>query len=240
MANKKKYYAVRKGYITGIYDTWSMAEAQVKGYPGAQFKGFFSKEEAQAWLEGNISLAKRKAIAPKKQLNTRGIDCSEADIIIYTDGGAINNPGPGGYGVVLKHGEEQEELFGGFRLTTNNRMELMACIVALQETQYSSKKIVLFSDSSYVVNGISKGWVKKWQRNGWLKSDKKPVVNRDLWERLVLLSDSLDIDFRWVKGHSGNPLNERCDQLAVKSARGSGLPSDAGYESTLATNNKGR
>ncbi len=240
MAKKKKYYAVKKGYVSGIYETWPAAEVQVKGYPGAQFKGFFSREEAQDWLEGNISPVKRKANTPKKQFNTRESDCSDADIVIYTDGGAINNPGPGGYGVVLKYREEKEELYGGFRLTTNNRMELMACIVALQQTQYSTKKIVLFSDSSYVVNGISKGWVKNWQRNGWLKSDKKPVVNRDLWEKLILLSGALDIDFRWVKGHSGNPFNERCDELAVRSARGSDLPADVGYESTLAADGKYR
>jgi len=89
---------------------------------------------------------------------------------------------------------------------------------------------VLFSDSSYVVNGISKGWVKNWKRNGWIKSDKKPVLNKDLWQELFLLYEPLDIKFCWVKGHAGNPLNERCDELAVKSARSGGLPADRGYE----------
>lgn len=230
---KKKYYAVKKGYNPGVYDNWATAENQVKGYPGAQFKGFFSKEEAYEWFEGIVSLEKRGASSRKKQIIAVNRDDGEADVIIYTDGGAINNPGPGGYGVVLQHDNKQEEFFGGYRLTTNNRMELMACIVALQKTQRCPGKILLFSDSSYVVNGISKGWVKNWQRNGWLKSDKKPVKNRDLWEKLSLLVDALDIEFRWVKGHAGHPLNERCDKLAVKSARGSDLPVDEGYESIL-------
>ena len=155
---------------------------------------------------------------------------SRVKVELHTDGACSGNPGPGGWGALLRYGKKEKELSGGYRLTTNNRMELMACIVALQQIKKSSKKLVLFSDSSYVVNGISKGWVKKWRTCGWLKSDKKPVINQDLWEKLYLLQERLDIEFRWVKGHAGNPLNERCDQLAVQSARGSDLPVDVGYQ----------
>ena len=236
---KKKFYAVRKGYNPGIYTSWPSAEAQVKGYAGAQFKGFAAEEEARRWLKGDVSLAPTRRNTSKGQTQAQAPgdeqDCKDVDIIIYTDGGAINNPGPGGYGVVIKHEGMQRELNGGYRLTTNNRMELMACIVALREIQGKKGKMVLFSDSSYVVNGISKGWVNNWQRNGWIKSDKKPVLNKDLWQELLLLSQSLDIQFRWVKGHAGNPLNERCDKLAVKSAKGSGLPADHAYEQSQRT-----
>jgi ribonuclease HI len=109
-------------------------------------------------------------------------------------------------------------------------MELMGCIVALQKLEQRDKPITLYSDSSYVVNGIVKGWAKNWRKNGWIKSDKKPAVNQDLWEKLLELVEPLAITFKWVKGHAGNPLNERCDELAVASARRSGLPEDVGYK----------
>lgn len=227
---KKKFYAVKKGYAPGIYSTWPAAEAQVKGFAGAQFKGFVSEGEARSWLEGDGTSLKKREKKPENHFDVQDPVSQDADVIIYTDGGAINNPGPGGYGVVLTGDGTHRELHGGFRLTTNNRMELMACIMALREVRGISGKIVLYSDSSYVVNGISKGWVKNWQRNGWIKSDKKPVMNRDLWEELIELSVDLDIHFRWVKGHAGNPLNERCDKLAVRSAKGANLPIDIEYE----------
>lgn len=226
---KKKFYAVKKGYNIGIYESWSTVEPLVKGYSGAKFKSFFSRDEAQTWLEGNGDMARRPASKKKSNVSVEP-GHHGAEILIYTDGGAINNPGPGGYGVVILTGTIKKEFQGGYRLTTNNRMELKACIVALQQVQESSLKIVLYSDSSYVVNGLSKGWVKKWKKNGWLTADKKQVLNRDLWQELHLLYDKLDVDFRWVKGHAGNPLNERCDQLAVQSARGTSFSVDTGYE----------
>ena len=126
------------------------------------------------------------------------------------------------------------EFSAGFRLTTNNRMELMACIVALQGLGKVDLPITLFSDSSYVVNGIRKGWAQKWQKNGWLKADKKPVMNQDLWSELLKLTKSLKVTFHWVKGHAGNPMNERCDKLAVQSAKGTELRIDRGYEQAQA------
>ncbi len=229
---KKKFYAVAKGRTTGIFEDWPSAEQQVKGYGGAKFKGFPTRQEAQQWLENPISsrggtTAKSK---PKKKSNIPAKPVPEGAVVIYTDGGAINNPGPGGYGVVVCEGDERREMSGGFRYTTNNRMELMAVIVALNSVLGERRNIVLFSDSSYVVNGVMKGWAKKWRSNNWLKSDKSEALNKDLWAELLDLLDQLKVDFRWVKGHAGNELNERCDRLAVSSARSGGLPVDIGYE----------
>ncbi len=239
---KKKWYAVRKGKVPGIYTEWPKAEAQVKGFPGARFKGFASEQEAQLWLEGKPVEQKesenRKRTTKPQNKVAAPQDGFEDDIVVYTDGGAINNPGPGGYGIVLVYGKKCgkklantiREISGGFRLTTNNRMELMACIVALRQLEEVDLPVTLFSDSSYVVNGIRKGWAKKWQKNGWLKADKKPVMNQDLWSELLNLTESLKITFHWVKGHAGNPMNERCDKLAVQSAKGGRLSIDTGYE----------
>ncbi len=229
---KKKYYAIRKGYIPGIYSSWSEAEAQVKGFSGAQFKGFSSEKDAHDWLDGKEILSQKRTVSKKKHVCFDNLDCGENDILVYTDGGAIGNPGPGGYGAVVIDQGKKHELQGGYRLTTNNRMELMACIVALRHLNQSADKIVLYSDSSYVVNGISRGWVKKWKINGWLTSNKNSVKNRDLWEELLALTQKLDVEFRWVKGHAGNPLNERCDKLAVQAARGDDLLPDVEYEAS--------
>ncbi|HIP37843.1 MAG TPA: ribonuclease HI, partial [Desulfocapsa sulfexigens] len=133
------------------------------------------------------------------------------------------------YGVVILADGAMRELSGGYRHTTNNRMELMACIKGIEALPSGKKKVVLFSDSKYVVNGITKGWAKSWRKRGWIKSDGKPAVNPDLWEMLLDLTEGLDITFRWVKGHAGHPLNERCDQLAVENARGRDLVEDSGY-----------
>ena len=153
-------------------------------------------------------------------------DYPDNALVVYTDGGAIGNPGPGGYGVVFQDGQE---FSGGFNRTTNNRMELMAVIVALEALQGETRPIYLHSDSRYVVDGITKNWAKGWKRRGWKKSDGNPALNSDLWSRLLDLEQDLDIRFIWVKGHAGNPLNEACDQLANSTARKPGLPDDTGY-----------
>lgn len=226
---KKKFYAVAVGKKTGVFTTWPEAESQVKGYPGARFKGFATKKEAEEWISsgGSVQKAVKKKM-PKVNSSAPVIDDSK--VTIFTDGGAINNPGPGGFGVVTIIDGVEKEYSGGYRLTTNNRMELMAVIVALQKIKIRNRPIVLHSDSSYVVNGISKGWAKKWQKNGWRKSDGKPAVNPDLWKKLLSLVATLDIEFKWVKGHAGHTHNERCDRLAVSSARKRGLPEDTGYK----------
>jgi ribonuclease HI len=151
-------------------------------------------------------------------------------VTIYTDGGcAPTNPGPGGYGAVLIFGAHRRELCGGYRLTTNNRMELTAVIRALQ-TLKERCEVDLFSDSQYVVNGMMKGWARRWRSNGWRLSNKQTAENADLWEELLQLCEKHTVRFEWVRGHSGHPENECCDQLAGKAARQPELPADTAYE----------
>ena len=149
-------------------------------------------------------------------------------IAIHTDGACLGNPGPGGYGVVLRYGEARRELSGGYRLTTNNRMELMAVIKALEALNRPCP-VILHSDSRYVVDAIEKGWAKKWQANGWRRNQREPALNPDLWQTLLELCARHQVQFRWVRGHAGNPENERCDHLAVQAAKQPNLPEDVGY-----------
>ena len=135
---------------------------------------------------------------------------------IYTDGSCLGNPGPGGWAAILSYDEQEKELSGGEVDSTNNRMELMAAIKAL-ETLTRPMEVQLVADSSYVVDGITK-WITGWKANGWKTADKKPVENRDLWERLDAVASTHQIDWQRVKGHSGHPMNERCDVLARSEA----------------------
>ncbi len=148
---------------------------------------------------------------------------------IFTDGACKGNPGPGGYGVVLLFGDREKELSGGFRKTTNNRMELLACIEGLRSLNRPCS-VVLTSDSKYVVNAMVKGWAKRWRSNGWKLSPSKPAKNPDLWNDLLELCEKHDVRFEWVKGHSEHPENERCDALAVAASNGKKLPADLGFE----------
>lgn len=134
---------------------------------------------------------------------------------IFTDGACSGNPGPGGYGAILRYGKFVKELSGGESATTNNRMELMGVIEALS-TLKEPCRVTLTTDSKYVVDSVTKGWVYGWKRKGWIKADKKPALNVDLWERLLPLLERHEVTFVWVKGHAGHPENERCDQLAVE------------------------
>ncbi len=136
------------------------------------------------------------------------------EIEIFTDGACSGNPGPGGWAAVLRFKGKEKELSGGEAETTNNRMELTACIEALSALKEECK-VTLTTDSQYVVNGIEKGWARSWQKNGWRKADKKPALNPDLWERLLALCEKQSVTFCWIKGHNGHPENERCDFLAV-------------------------
>ena len=134
---------------------------------------------------------------------------------IFTDGACSGNPGPGGWGVVLRFGEHEKELSGGETNTTNNRMELTAAIMGLSALKEKCK-VRLVTDSKYVADGITKGWAESWQKNGWRKADKKPALNPDLWKKLLELINYHDVTIDWVKGHAGHPENERCDKLAVE------------------------
>ena len=137
---------------------------------------------------------------------------------IFTDGACSGNPGPGGWGAVLRYGGREKELSGGEADTTNNRMELTACIAALSALKEPCK-VSLTTDSQYVFNGITKGWAASWKKNGWRKADKKTALNSDLWEELLRLSSIHDVTFHWIKGHAGHPENERCDRLAVAAVK---------------------
>ena len=134
---------------------------------------------------------------------------------IFTDGACSGNPGPGGWGAVLRYGQHERELCGGEQDTTNNRMELTACIEALKALKEPCV-VTLTTDSQYVVNGIINGWAESWQANGWIKKDKKPALNSDLWELLLAEIARHKVTFNWIKGHAGHPENERCDKLAVE------------------------
>jgi ribonuclease HI len=135
-------------------------------------------------------------------------------VYIFTDGACSGNPGPGGWGAVLRYNTTEKELSGGEKETTNNRMELTACIEALTLLKEPCE-VELTTDSQYVVNGITKGWAESWRQNGWRKADKKPALNSDLWELLLVQCERHKVTFNWIKGHAGHEENERCDTLAV-------------------------
>ena len=160
-------------------------------------------------------------------------------IDIYTDGACIGNPGPGGYGVVLLCGSHRKELSGGYRNTTNNRMEILAAIMGLEALNHGCR-VTLYSDSQYLVKAIEEGWAKRWRANGWRRNKREIASNADLWDRLLGLCEYQHVEFKWVRGHTGNTENERCDQLATEAARQPDPLIDEGYEATLRTPGTGR
>lgn len=150
-------------------------------------------------------------------------------VVIYTDGACLGNPGPGGYGVVLIRGKQRKELSGGFRLTTNNRMELMAAIVGLRALKQPAR-VTLYTDSRYLADAIDEGWVQGWKARGWRKSNKQKALNVDLWKQLLEQLDRHQVTIEWVEGHAGLRENECADRLSVRAAQGKRLPPDLGYE----------
>jgi len=254
---KIKFYAVRKGRRPGIYTRWSGtggAEEQVKGYPGAVYKGFSGRREAETYLaSGDLLTAGQQRPAepalpgledapesgsgpvrsPAAARDAYKKDLAAGKVVVFTDGASTGNPGPGGYGVVMLYGNSRKELSAGFQCTTNNRMELLACIAALRALT-GSGPVIIYSDSRYVVNAVEKGWARRWQKNNWLRAPDaqgraSPAENVDLWQQMLDLLDRRPVEFRWVKGHARHPENERCDQLAVQAARGPNLLPDPGY-----------
>lgn len=135
-------------------------------------------------------------------------------VTIYTDGACSGNPGPGGYGIILQYGEHRKEMSAGFDNTTNNRMELLGVITALEALKQPCD-VDLYSDSKYVIDAVTKGWAQKWRSKGWMRTPKEPAKNPDLWERLLGLLEVHSVTFHWVKGHAQNANNNRCDELAV-------------------------
>ncbi|HMU14845.1 MAG: ribonuclease HI [Bacteroidetes bacterium] len=148
-------------------------------------------------------------------------------VTAYTDGAASGNPGPGGYGAVLEAGKHRRELWGGYRRTTNNRMELMAVIVALEALKLPGMEVTVVSDSKYVVDAVEQGWLFDWEKKGFAK--KK---NPDLWKRFLAIYRQHKVRFEWIRGHNGHPQNELCDRLAVAAREQPGLPPDEAYERT--------
>lgn len=147
-------------------------------------------------------------------------------LVIYTDGSSRGNPGRGGYGAILMWGEKRKELSGGYRMTTNNRMELLAVIVALETLTRRNIPVTIYTDSQYIVNSVTKKWLDTWIKTDF-KGGKK---NKDLWTRFYKLSKEFMITFKWVRGHADNPFNNRCDELATGAADGGNLQIDVGYE----------
>ncbi|MGD9727775.1 MAG: ribonuclease HI [Fimbriimonadaceae bacterium] len=154
-------------------------------------------------------------------------------VLIYTDGACLGNPGPGGFAALLVFGDKQIEVGGGFRLTTNNRMELTAVIAALRKIK-AGVPITVYSDSKYVVDAMRLGWAKKWKGKGWMRTPTERAMNPDLWSQLLELCEGRDVTFEWVRGHSGHPENEACDAKSVAWANQKGLPADEGFEEARA------
>jgi len=149
-------------------------------------------------------------------------------VIIYTDGACIGNPGPGGYGIILLYRGHRRELSGGYRKTTNNRMEIMAAIVGLEALKERCR-VTLYSDSEYLIKAMSREWAKRWRAKGWKRNKREKALNPDLWERLLRLCEHHEVQFSWVKGHAGTLENTRCDELAMQAAQQPNLPNDEGY-----------
>ncbi|MGD9092113.1 MAG: ribonuclease HI [Anaerolineales bacterium] len=239
---KKKIYVVVHGRVPGLFVNWfgkGGAQEQIDEFPGAIYKGFYSREEAIQWLRG-YDPERLRYYAPGL-MDMINNDTPEQDIenpediiqtgkvLIFTDGGAISNPGHGGYGVVIRGKGYRKELSGGFRETTNNRMEILACIEGLRALKGKSE-VVLYSDSKYVVDSMMQGWVRRWKANGWRRDKKNSAENVDLWNQLLELTDQHEVEFRWLRGHAGHDDNERCDTLAKQAAMRDNLPPDVGYE----------
>lgn len=225
-----KVYAVARGRAVGIFMSWSECEKQVAGYPGARFQSFTDIREALAWLS-DVDAAQKAKHQPKglhatlmqhaEKPRKPHADAVRAavDYTIYTDGSCLRNPGgPGGWAIVARDeatGDVTEQN-GGEPRTTNNRMELTAAIMALRYAP-AGTRVALYTDSQYLKNGITK-WVAGWKKRGWKKADGQPVLNQPLWMELDRLYAAHTVFFHWVKGHAGNRLNERCDELAKAAA----------------------
>ncbi|MBM3496624.1 MAG: ribonuclease HI [Armatimonadetes bacterium] len=158
-------------------------------------------------------------------------------VTIYTDGACIGNPGPGGFAAIVIGPDGAQEIASGYRLTTNNRMEMLAAIEGLRSLKAPSR-VKLHSDSQYLVNGMRLGWARKWRRNGWMRNAKEPALNPDLWDEMLRLSDIHAVEWVWVRGHAGDPMNERCDRLSVEHAKRFAEKVDEVYEAHKATSSR--
>ena len=230
----KKYYAVKRGRVTGLFTTWDQCKEQVDGFPGAIFKSFPTERAAQDWLFGEteaISLFPDDAETTSRRTATKSTPPADsaspaiendppADYTVYTDGSCLRNPdGPGGYAAIIisVHDGEVREISGGEPSTTNNRMELRAGLEALRALP-DGATVDFYTDSQYMKNAFTKYWLRNWKRNGWQTAAGEPVKNQDLWRALDEAFSLHPVHFHWVKGHAGNRWNERCDELARSEA----------------------
>jgi len=213
----KKFYAVKRGRRTGIFTVWAECSTQVQGFQGAVYKGFMTETEARDWLDGGLSedSAKSGAARSAKKID-ESAERIDADYIVHTDGSCLCNPGgAGGWAAVIETVATGEvaEYSGGDPKTTNNRMELTAALEAITAVPEGAH-IALYTDSQYLKNAFTKFWLPAWKKRGWKKADGQPVLNQDLWMKLDAAFAARRVQFHWVKGHAGNPRNERCDELA--------------------------
>ena len=220
----KKYYAVKRGRKTGIFTVWAECAAQVQGFQGAVYKGFMTEAEARDWLDGAVDSAAphaaKSGAAAKKSSALIVEEPVDADYIIHTDGSCLRNPGgAGGWAAVIETvaTSEVREYSGGDPETTNNRMELTAALEAMNAVPEGAC-VALYTDSQYLKNAFTKFWLPEWKKRGWKKADGEPVLNQDLWMQLDAAFAARQVQFHWVKGHAGNPRNERCDELARSEA----------------------
>jgi ribonuclease HI len=236
---KKNVYAVKSGRQPGIYTSLVECNQQVAGYSKAEYRGFATRKEAEEYLRGSepkipgkLTIAVQTEVGVSRRVGSNH-SSSLKKVIIYTDGACAGNPGPGGYGVVLIHGDHRKEISAGFRLSTNNRMEILACIVGLRALKEPCD-VTIYSDSKYVVNAMTKSWALQWRRRGWKRKDQQgeyhDARNADLWQQMLDLCNQHRVKFEWVRGHSGNQGNERCDELAREAAVSDRLGVDTVYE----------
>lgn len=193
-------------------------------------EAFFKEDlkEKEMMADQKVQEAKINT-AEKKDQESKEDKKNQRAVEIYTDGACSGNPGAGGYGVVLLYGNKRKEMSEGYRMTTNNRMEVLAVIKGLEALKEPCQ-VTLYSDSKYVVDAIQKGWVKKWKANGWYRNKKERASNVDLWERLLVQLERHQVTFQWVKGHADNPGNERCDELARGAIAAGNLLEDENYQ----------
>ena len=231
-SSKSAYYAVRNGHKPGIYRSWEECRQQVEGYSNAEYKRFTSPDEAKQYLTGDVRPKASNLVQMNLTVSQRD-ELGRKEVTIYADGACMGNPGPGGYGVIITYGERQRELSAGYRLTTNNRMEILGCIAGLSALKEPCN-VTIYSDSRYVVNTMTKSWAIRWKKNEWKRKDAsgetKDALNKDLWIQMLELCDKHSVQFKWIRGHSGNEGNERCDALARAAAGAGSLGVDAEYE----------
>ena len=238
---QKQYYIVVRGRKPGLYTTWfgdDGASKQVENFTDAIYKGFYNKEDALIWLRGVSEETVRKYApnllelvdysAPIKVVDTDIELLKEGKVIMHTDGCALGSPGAGGFAAILRYQHREKEISGGFQETTNNRMELIACIEGLKALKQKSS-VIVFSDSKYLIDSINNKWIYKWRNIKWVKSKNRKVPNADLWKTLLELIEQHEVEFRWIRGHNIDRSNQRCDFLAREAAQTENLPLDIGF-----------